>query len=216
MASTKFYLDTRRAKPGVASILKIAICHERRVSYLSLDAKLFPDQWDSVKEKVINHPKKFVLTAYINEIKQGIDSDIIDLTRDGKLGAMSANDIREYYLARVNPDEKKNVDETLFIVRFMKFIEPKKESTKETYMHTLNRVRAFIGDSVETLHFEDMTKDWLTSFNTFMAKTSPSPNARNLHFRNLRAVFNDAIENDITTFYPFRKFKFRLIGQNSW
>ena len=78
-------------------------------------------------------------------------------------------------------------------------------------MHTLNRVHAFVGDAVETLHFEDITKDWLTSFNTFMAKTSPSPNARNLHFRNLRAVFNDAIENDITTFYPFRKFKFKNV-----
>ena len=211
MASTKFYLDTRRAKPGMASVLKIAISHERKVSYISLDAKLLPEQWDAAKEKIINHPNKFVLSAYINEVKQGIDSDIIDLTRDGKLGKMNANDIRDYSLARMNPEEKNNVDETLFMVRFLKFIEPKKESTKETYMHTLNRVRAFVGDAVETLHFEDITKDWLTSFNTFMAKTSPSPNARNLHFRNLRAVFNDAIENDITTFYPFRKFKFKNV-----
>ena len=195
----------------MASVLKIAISHERKVSYISLDAKLLPEQWDAAKEKIINHPNKFVLSAYINEVKQGIDSDIIDLTRDGKLGKMNANDIRDYSLARMNPEEKNNVDETLFMVRFLKFIEPKKESTKETYMHTLNRVRAFVGDAVETLHFEDITKDWLTSFNTFMAKTSPSPNARNLHFRNLRAVFNDAIENDITTFYPFRKFKFKNV-----
>ncbi len=44
-----------------------------------------------------------------------------------------------------------------------------------------------------------------------MAKTSPSVNARNLHFRNLRAVFNNAIENDITTHYPFRKFKIKAV-----
>lgn len=170
-----------------------------------------PEEWDNVRERVINHPDKQVLNAYINEVKQKVDSVIINLTRDGKLRGMTAKEIKDIAVAELNPEEKKNVDETLFIVRFLKFIEPKKESTKETYMHTLNRVRAFIGDAVETLHFEDITKDWLTSFNTFMAKTSPSPNARNLHFRNLRAVFNDAIENDITTFYPFRKFKFKNV-----
>ena len=170
-----------------------------------------PEEWDNVRERVINHPDKQVLNAYINEVKQKVDSIIINLTRDGKLRGMTAKEIKDIAVAELNPEEKNNVDETLFIVRFLKFIEPKKESTKETYMHTLNRVRAFVGDAVETLHFEDITKDWLTSFNTFMAKTSPSPNARNLHFRNLRAVFNDAIENDITTFYPFRKFKFKNV-----
>ena len=211
MANTKFYFDCRRTKPGQPSVLKIAIGHKNKTAYISLDAKLMPEEWDNVRERVINHPDKQVLNAYINEVKQKVDSVIINLTRDGKLRGMTAKEIKDIAVAELNPEEKKNVDETLFIVRFLKFIEPKKESTKETYMHTLNRVRAFIGDAVETLHFEDITKDWLTSFNTFMAKTSPSPNARNLHFRNLRAVFNDAIENDITTFYPFRKFKFKNV-----
>lgn len=211
MANIKFYFDCRRTKPGQPSVLKIAIGHKNKTAYISLDAKLMPEEWDNVRERVINHPDKQVLNAYINEVKQKVDSVIINLTRDGKLRGMTAKEIKDIAVAELNPEEKKNVDETLFIVRFLKFIEPKKESTKETYMHTLNRVRAFIGDAVETLHFEDITKDWLTSFNTFMAKTSPSPNARNLHFRNLRAVFNDAIENDITTFYPFRKFKFKNV-----
>lgn len=211
MANTKFYFDCRRTKPGHPSVLKIAIGHKNTTAYISLDAKLMPEEWDNVRERVINHPDKQVLNAYINEVKQKVDSIIINLTRDGKLRGMTAKEIKDIAVAELNPEEKNNVDETLFIVRFLKFIEPKKESTKETYMHTLNRVRAFVGDAVETLHFEDITKDWLTSFNTFMAKTSPSPNARNLHFRNLRAVFNDAIENDITTFYPFRKFKFKNV-----
>ena len=128
---------------------------------------------------------------------------------------MTANDIRDYIVAELNPEKKEEkVDETLFQVRYLKFIEPKKASTKETYMHTLNRVKAYIesiSGSIETLRFEDITLDWLHSFNTFMAQTSPSVNARNLHFRNLRAVFNNAIENDITTHYPFRKFKIKAV-----
>lgn len=38
---------------------------------------------------------------------------------------------------------------------------------------------------------------------------TPSANGRAIHMRNLRAIFNDAINNDITTNYPFRKFKIR-------
>lgn len=194
------------------SVLKIAIGHGDKTSYVSLDAKLLPEQWDSVKGKVLNHPEKKVLNVYIYEVKQVVDSIIINLTREGNIKKMSASEIRDYVMAELNPESKKQKeDETLFITRFLKFVEPKKESTKETYMHTLNRVRAFIGDAVERLHFEDITLDWLNSFNSFMAQTSPSPNARNIHFRNLRAVFNNAIENDITTHYPFRKFKIKAV-----
>lgn len=194
------------------SVLKIAIGHKNKTSYISLDARLLPNQWDSLRGKVLNHPEKQVISAYIYEVKQAVDSIIIDLTREGRLKEMSANDIRDYVVAELNPEKKEEkVDETLFQVRFLKFIETKKESTKETYMHTLNRVKAYIGESIETLRFEDITLDWLHSFNTFMAQTSPSVNARNLHFRNLRAVFNNAIENDITTHYPFRKFKIKAV-----
>ena len=212
MASTKFYLDERRTKEGSPSVLKIAITQNRKVSYISLDARLFHHQWDADKEKVKDHSEEFILNAYIREMRQKVDSVIINLMRDGLLKDMSATDIRDYVMAELNPETKKNKeDESLFITRFLKFVEPKKASTKETYMHTLNRVRAFIGDAVESLHFEDITLDWLNSFNSFMAQTSPSPNARNIHFRNLRAVFNNAIENDITTHYPFRKFKIKAV-----
>lgn len=212
MASTKFYLDERRTKEGSTSVLKIAITQNRKVSYVSLDVRLFHNQWDSAREKIKEHPEEFILNAYIREMRQKVDAVIINLMRDGRLSEMSALDIRDCVMAELKPETKKQKeDESLFITRFLKFIEPKKVSTKETYMHTLNRIRAFIGDAVEMLHFEDITLDWLHSFNSFMAQTSPSPNARNVHFRNLRAVFNNAIENEITTHYPFRKFKIKSV-----
>lgn len=34
----------------------------------------------------------------------------------------------------------------------------------------------------------------------------------NIHLRNIRAVFNDAIDDEITTFYPFRRFKIRPVA----
>lgn len=78
-------------------------------------------------------------------------------------------------------------------------------------MHTLSRIKAFIPSGYATLKFEDITVDWLDNFNAFMAKTSPSQNARNIHFGNIRAVFNNALDNEITKHYPFRRFKLKSV-----
>lgn len=211
MASTKLYLDCRRAKPGQPSVLKIAIGHGNKTSYISLDARLLPNQWDSSKEKVKEHPDKQILNAYIYEMKQNVDAQIIFLTREQKIKSMSANDIRDFIMEGLDPDRKKaKEDKTTFLYRFNQYALRMKPGSKRTFDHTLNRLTAYVGEAaLKKLKFEDMTVDWLTGFDVFMARTAPSKNSRNIHFRNIRTVFNDAIEDNITSFYPFRRFKIK-------
>lgn len=91
---------------------------------------------------------------------------------------------------------------------FQKFIDSKaNKGTKGVYEHTLNRIRLFDPD-VDERNFEDIGLQWLTDFEAFCARTA-SKNARNIHLRNIRAVFNNAIDYEITTAYPFRRFKIR-------
>lgn len=211
MASTKFYLDCRRSKPGQPSVLKIAIGHGNKTSYISLDARLLPNQWDSSKEKVKEHPDKQILNAYIYEMKQNVDAQIIFLTREQKIKSMSANDIRDFIMEELDPDRKKAKEvKTTFLYRFNQYASRMKPGSKRTFDHTLNRITAYVGEAaLKKLKFEDMTVDWLTGFDVFMARTAPSKNSRNIHFRNIRTVFNDAIEDNITSFYPFRRFKIK-------
>lgn len=206
MASTKFYLDCRRSKPGQPSVLKIAIGHGNKTSYISLDARLLPNQWDSSKEKVKEHPDKQILNAYIYEMKQNVDAQIIFLTREQKIKSMSANDIRDFIMEELDPDRKKaKEDKTTFLYRFNQYASRMKPGSKRTFDHTLNRLTAYVGEAaLKKLKFEDMTVDWLTGFDVFMARTAPSKNSRNI-----RTVFNDAIEDNITSFYPFRRFKIK-------
>ena len=70
--------------------------------------------------------------------------------------------------------------------------------------------------------FEEITLDWLNRFEHFL-KTQHldnhgkviegirqlKPNAIAIHFRNIRAVINAAIDEELTTLYPFRRFKIR-------
>lgn len=212
MANTRFFLDKRNAKDGRPCVLKIAIAQKKKTAYISLDAKLIPgEQWDETKEKIVNHPDKQVLNTYIARVKSQIDSLIIRWTNDGTLGNMTASEIKDACMEELDPDKKKaKEDKTTFLYRFKMYAERMKPGSRRTFDHTLNRLTAHIGEAaLKKLKFEDMTVDWLTGFDIFMAKTAPSKNSRNIHFRNIRTVFNDAIEDNITSFYPFRRFKIK-------
>lgn len=93
-----------------------------------------------------------------------------------------------------------------FVQWFEKFISTKSNpGTKGIYEHTLSRMRVY-DPRLDYKKFEEINLAWLEDFETFCAKTA-SKNARNIHLRNIRAVFNYAIDHDATTLYPFRRFK---------
>ena len=73
MARAKFFLDTRRAKLGSPSVLKVAIGHREKTAYISLEARLLPEQWDSDHSLVVNHPDQKLLNIYISGVMQKVD-----------------------------------------------------------------------------------------------------------------------------------------------
>ena len=73
MANTRFFLDTRKKAKNGQSVLKIALAHQKKTAYISLDVKLTPDQWDPQKSQIINHPDNDRLNLLINEKMQIID-----------------------------------------------------------------------------------------------------------------------------------------------
>ena len=218
MAKAKFFLDTRRAKPGAPSVLKVAIGHRNSTAYISLDARLLPEQWDDAHSVVVGHPDAALLNVYIAGIKQRVDRAILYLADTNGLQSMTANDIKREVERTINPakveeKEKKEQSKKLFASRFLRFAESKKTSTCGVYMQTYRRMRDFIGETaLNRLAFEDITRDWIGRFEAFLAKTAPSKNARNIHLRNIRAVFNEAIDDEITTAYPFRRYDVRPVA----
>ena len=216
MANTRFYLDVRKSKANQPCVLKVAIAHKGLTAFISLSAKILPNQWDGRKLRIVNHPSEMTLNVYIADTKQRIDTFILDLARQGVLEDMTACEIKSYVVDRLYPQKAEakaaaKRKENSFAVQFEKFAHSKKPSTCGVYMHTMSRMKAFAGAKLEDLAFEDITKEWLTSFDNFLAQTAPSQNARNIHLRNIRAVFNEAIDDEITTFYPFRRFKIRPV-----
>lgn len=92
-----------------------------------------------------------------------------------------------------------------FIEYYNRIIElKKKESTKESYRLTISKIKAF-NKEYELLKFEDINYTWLQTFEFFLSKTC-SINTISIHMRNIRSVFNTAIDEELITCYPFRRF----------
>jgi integrase len=60
------------------------------------------------------------------------------------------------------------------------------------------------------LLFADITPDWLQAFDRYLISYCPSVNSRSIHLRNIRTIFNHALNHQLTTApYPFRNYKIK-------
>lgn len=205
MATVHLYLDKRHLRGGEAQI-KVGINKKGSSAYLSLGIWILPSQWDNVKERVKDHKSKNTINSFIQSRKLEIQRNLMELTSAGKLTKMTATQIKNVLSEVIEPTDTGN---NLFLKRFCAYTESRvAPSTKEKYNQTLKRILQF-SDKARSLTFEDITREWLEDFDRFLSKYNTARNGRNIHFRNIRAVFNDAIDNEVTTAYPFRKFKIR-------
>ncbi|UBD64423.1 site-specific integrase [Bacteroides salyersiae] len=202
MAFISLYLDTRREKKGGLYPLKVNIRHKGKF-LLSTGFSVTPDKWTGSEftNKVENYKTK---NASLRKLLNDIENTIFRLEMDGKLKDMPdkvLKGILEKCLPGFVPEKTK-----LFIDYLSDFIDLKeKPGTKTVYTTTLNKILEFD----RTCTFDTMTLDWLRRFEKWMKDSGMKTNAYAIHLRNIRAVFNYAIDEEITTLYPFRKFKIK-------
>lgn len=207
MFSYKFFIRIDRDND-----LRLRLINNRKKVEVSVGINLTPEDLDdslSEKPKPQNVKWKSLLTGYMAKL----DEIKCELLKSGRFDE-DVKVIREIVLRECFDREVKKHEEapevTLgqFVTQFQSFINGKtNKGTKGVYKHTLDRIRLYDPD-VDKKSFEDIDLKWLTGFEAFCAKTA-SKNARNIHLRNIRAVFNNAIDYEITTAYPFRRFKIR-------
>ena len=211
MVTTKLYLDNRYAKKGNPGSLKLCIVKKGKAALIPLGISIFPNQWDKCAQKICNHPNKLALNNYIFNRCVVANNLIFRLVETGEMKDLSITDLKNRIESEFNPEPDADGNNVLFEEVFVQFANLKKKSTKDCYMHTYGRMKAFCSRLSE-LRFEDITREWLMQFDFWLSENgSPSKNARNIHMRNIRAVFNSAIDDELTSCYPFRKFKIKSV-----
>lgn len=208
MATINYYLDKRATGWDKPAPLKISIRHRVKAILIPTGISLLPEQWDDLTHRIVNHPKAPQLNILLNRRYCTAECEMLRLQEDGSFYKMHLTQVRDVIMGVLYPEQQ--IDPShLFMSRFKRFADLKtNQRTKEIYTTTISRIRAY-ARNCDQLTFEDIDRAWLNNFDAFLAKTSPSVNARSIHMRNIRAVFNDAIDDEITQHYPFRKYKIK-------
>lgn len=205
MAKLRFYLDRRSVKKDGTSPLKVLV-NIRKTNYMiSVGIDLLPTQWDIEKRMVVKHPRKIFLNSYLTEmLVKGEETLMTEQKKQGT--ALSIIQVKSL-MSSLFCSCKEPEGEIVGIFKKMIADKSKRKRTQEIYAATLRKIEKYLGKDANSLTFEDINPKWLKKFEEWLTIDCPHLNARSVHFRNLRAVFNKAIEDELTTNYPFRKFK---------
>ena len=216
MATTKFYLDTRKSggdKTKPVS-LKIAVNHRSGTGFIVLNISLLPSQWDKKDSKIIAHPQKDLLNRVAQTRMGQVNSILLELSALNQTEGMTAAELCRIIKSKLEPEEKHieskpKEDPNTFLKWFDRFMGRKQGRTKSIYEATRRRLVAWIGEEkLAKVKFEDIKVAWLEEFEDFLSLTA-GVNANAIHFRNIRTVVNYAIDNEVTTYYAFRRFKIK-------
>ena len=208
MATVKIILDKRTVRKDGTSPLKLSISHKKKTTLVSLNVFILPELWDASASLVTGGKRETALNAFLFQKKLSAENALLELSRNGELDAMDLQQVKAAALGKRIGEEPKSRKGSFSAV-FREFTDQKANPrTRELYERTLAKLYAFC-PKLDKLEYEEITRGWLTSFDAFMARTAPARNARNIHLRNIRSVFNYAIDEEHTTFYPFRRFKIK-------
>ncbi len=201
MAKVDLFLDTRREKGNGKYPLKLRVTHYSRF-YISTGIDAASDEWNK-NELSLSVPQSKTKNVIIRAMLNKAEMVIFDLEREGRLKSTSDTSLKKLVSEAIS--NKENSSEKNFLYYMDEFVSTKKnKNTRELYLLTRSKITEYD----PKCNFATMDKKWLERFEEWLAETM-KVNSCGIHFRNIRAVFNYAIDEEYTTLYPFRKFQIK-------
>lgn len=205
-------LDKRRRKAEGTYPLIISVTFRSQTVRFPLHLAVRPEQWDETKRAVIRHPQAPLLNAIIKTRVAEMDTTLLQLQLSGELDTVTTTKGLKQTIARcLSPEEDapERPAEGNFLPAFERFAESRNAPrTREIYRNTLKALKDVVGDEISALSFEDITPAFLRSLEAQL-HNSLAVNTIAIHLRNIRAVCSFALDEGLTTAYPFRKFRIR-------
>ena len=203
MAKISLRLDTRRRKNDSTYPVKIAVHRSGKTIYIPTNISIKLDEWNKDRQEVVKRQDKRTLNVVLQDKVSSMQATLIRLQNDGKLRSLTDKQLIEELTGVSDQDRPHLIKD--FFVQFVSTIPNPR--TRQIYEVTLKKICEF--DSSKELTFESVTPSWLRAFELFLAQKAPKINARSIHMRNIRAVFNAALDDELIACYPFRRFKIK-------
>lgn len=189
---------------GKAGTLYFQVVHCRVVRLQKTKYRIYPDEWNAHAASITlssSRPDRHsVLSGYRKELRQDLfrlNECIADFSCKGL--PYSTDDLLLSYRRRCENDT---------LAGFMKSIiqrlkEQGRLRTRETYQCTLDSFMRF--RKGEEIILDEMTQETVKAYETYLKKAHLCLNTISFYMRVLRAVYNRAVEEELTTqCFPFR------------
>lgn len=199
----KFRPSSVTDRPGTIVYL---VTHHRIVRQIATEYKLYPYEWDESKSTIdlnkqnISNERKEVLKFIAMKLRQDkdrLEMVIKDLSSRGM--AYTSDDVVDSYHKVLSTHSVKFfMENTISRLKFLG-----KERTSETYMSAFVSFMRFRNGN--DLLFEEMTSELMMEYEAWLRSNGVRMNTVSFYNRILRAVYNRAVEQEITSQrYPFK------------
>lgn len=204
----KYRPSVRDKKEGT---IYYQIIHNRIVRQIRTDYRIFREEWGGDRHwvSIATGSRK----EFLHTVKDGIARDLKRL--DIIIGKLENND-NDF----TTDDVVKRFQEQAAKQSFFHFMEDNiirlkclgKIRTSETYTSALNSFRRFLKSQmpendrrVIDVYLDDMDSDMMVAYEVYLKANNVSPNSSSFYMRNLRAVYNHAVEKGLTMQrFPFK------------
>lgn len=196
--------------PDKGNALRLRITNNRKKSELALGISMPQESLDKILSG--NKGASPLHTSLVRQWQSQLEVIKVELLRT-KRTDIDVNELKSIVqsaLFRSESDEEPEDAAKPNWGRFYtEYVSSKKNrSYRESCQYTLNKMREHC-DNFSDLKFDDITLKWLRDFDEKLIEDGASQNTRNIHFKNIRTCLNRAIDEELTTNYPFRRFKIR-------
>lgn len=183
------------------ALVQVEAYLDRKKKYFSTKVYLKPEQWDSKKMIVKNHPNAEAINQLIYDFVATVEKKELELWQQGK--RVSLELLKNTLIARENNSS--------FIIFFKQEVmnSSLKESTKRNHLSTLMLLQEFKKDVL----FSELTFEFVSSFEYFLQLKGYHTNTIAKHMKHLKRHVNIAINKEYIEIqkYAFRKYKIRTV-----
>lgn len=191
----KLRLSINDSKEGT---LYYQVIHCRSVKSITTRHKLFPSEWDGTTSQVVIPPdtdeeRRQYLTTLAGQLKEeaGRLQEIIDQLKRSGANYTAEKIIRLYHMPSSNDSFLAFIHE---LIGQLKQIG--KLRTAETYATTLNSFARFRKE--KDIPLEAIDSHLMMQYEIYLKATGVCPNTSSYYMRSLRAMYNRAVEKELT------------------
>ncbi len=199
---TKFRASSSETKEGT---LFYQVIHNRVARQIHTNYRLYPHEWDSERKEIIFPPGTGEIRRnYLVSLKTAVQEDsrrlksvVLRLERTDN--TYTAEDVVSKYLSPA--------DNCCFISFAQNLIgqlrQIGKRCTADTYTTAINSFARFRREN--DILLDEMDSDLVTAYESYLKSIGICPNSISFYMRNLRAIYNRAVDKELTVQrHPFK------------